>query len=783
MTVAPAIHSSSPDDVEAQSVPYRSLSWHLSSDAEVGELLDASHLADDRERSVTLSVPDIHCGGCIAKIEKAVAALESTRWARVNLSTRRLTVRWNDQDPPPKVISALEGLGYRAHIMAPDEIDESDGTRSSLVRALAVAGFASGNIMLLSVSVWSGAADQARDLFHVISAVIAIPAIAYSGRVFFVSAWRALRHRHANMDVPISIGVLLACAMSVFDTAQGREHAYFDAAVMLLFFLLIGRVLDHETREKARGAVRGLSRLVPRTALVLTKDGAWERVPVADIRIGSIIRVAVGDRVPVDGIVSSGRSTLDRSIVTGESQPHVAGVGASVQSGVLNLSSDLEVEATADEAGSFLAAMKHLVETAETARPKHTPLSNSVSRFYAPAVHLAALAGFSGWFLYGGDPHQSISIAIAVLIITCPCALGLAAPIIQVVAARRLFELGIMVKDAAALERLADVDTVVFDKTGTLTTGDLSIIDQDGHDPTHLALAKAMAKQSRHPHARALVRPDSRTNDEFQNLAAFEQAWEHPGDGLEARSGDDIYRLGRIEWACDASCVVDGEAGAPRTALSRNGECMAVFKFDDRLRTGAESAMAGLIDKGMEVQILSGDIGSSVETVANRLGGVEFQADKRPAEKTAHIEALGEVGRKTLFVGDGLNDAPALRAAHVSMAPSSAADIGRNAADIVFLRDDLEAVGLALEIARRAARMTRQNLTFAVLYNLLALPIALAGLVTPLIAALAMSGSSIIVVLNALRLNPPGRGKPEVRGKPGDRARLETFVDLGGAAR
>lgn len=777
MALASLTSTRNPDPIEGEASAYQNFAGHVPSSAEAGELLDASQTAGDQERSVTLSVPDIHCGACIAKIEKAVIGLEGVARARVNLSTKRLTVHWKDENAPPKVISTLGMLGYRAHAMDADEHDGADETRALLIRALAVAGFASGNIMLLSVSVWSGAAAETRDLFHLISGAIALPAIAYSGRVFFTSAWRALRHGHANMDVPISVGVLLACAMSVLDTAQGREHAYFDAAVMLLFFLLIGRTLDHVMREKARGAVRGLSRLVPRTALILGEDDAWERVPVADIPIGSIIRLPAGERAPVDAVVTRGASTLDRSIVTGESLPQTAVVGAQLQSGVLNVSSELLIEATADEANSFLARMKRMMVTAEAARPDHTQLSNRVSRFYAPTVHLAALAGFSGWFLYAGDLHHSITIAIAVLIITCPCALGLAAPIIQVVAARRLFEIGIIVKDGAALERLAEVDTIVFDKTGTLTSGEMSIIDKSSHDPENLALATAMAGHSNHPHARALVQAAAQMNIGKPESTSIGPVRELPGDGLESWSGNDVYRLGRMGWACDPSSIGEAKIKTPQTVLSRNGDCMAIFRFDDCPRTGAEAAIAGLIGMGLEIQILSGDSLDNVLVIAERLGFSEVFADRRPAEKVRHIQALGENGRKVLFVGDGINDGPALRAAHVSMAPSSASDIGRASADFVFLREDLDAVRQALGVARRAVRMTRQNLTFAVLYNLLALPIALAGFVTPLIAAIAMSGSSIVVVLNALLLNLPDKGRRE------GQTFLSRLFGLGGRAR
>ena len=712
---------------------------------------------------VRLSVPTIHCGGCLRNIERALASLDGVADARANLTTRSVTVCWRDGAPPP-IVETLAAIGYDSHL-GDSNTDAPDKTQTELFRALAVAGFAASNIMLFSVSVWSGAGPELRNLFHLISALIAFPALVYSGRVFYRSAWAALRHGRTNMDVPISIGIALAFAMSLYDTIHGGPYAYFDAAVMLLFFLLIGRTLDHVMRAKVRAAVDDLAKLTARGAMVERADGTRDYLPIGEIRPGMTIVIAAGERVPVDARVLSGTSELDRSLVNGESVPISIAAGAFVEAGTLNLTEPLRAEVTAAAHESFLAEMVRLMAAAEASRSGYRRLADRAARLYAPLVHSAALLTFLGWAFATGDVHRAVTLAVSVLIITCPCALGLAVPIVQVVAARRLFEHGIMVKDGAGLERMSEADTVVFDKTGTLTLGRLALRDFDQTDTGALALAAALAAQSRHPHSLALVAAHAARGKRDVHV---EDVREIPGQGLEARSGTALVRLGRADWALRDPRTVSIPSGYPCSILSRDGQLVAVFAFHERLRPGAREAVVALKDRGVAVEILSGDHAPVVEGVANDLGVARFEASIRPGDKVARLKALAAANRKALMVGDGLNDAPALAAAHVSMAPSGAVDVGRNAADFVFVRDSLEAVPIAIAIARRARRLIRQNFILAIVYNAIALPFAVAGLVTPLAAALAMSASSLIVVANGMRLNggmlPAGK-RPERNGQ------------------
>jgi len=718
----------------------------------------------DGTRQVELSVPAVHCGACIQAVESALSRLDGVLGARVNLSTRRVSVRFADGRLPP-IVETLAGLGYPPHLFD-DAQGEKDGTLTELIRAVAISGFAAGNIMLLSVSVWSGAEGATRDLFHWVSALIALPALAFAGRIYYRSAWSALRHGRMNMDVPIAIGISLAYGMSVYETITHGPHAYFDAAVSLLFFLLIGRTLDHVMRDKARAAVLGLAKLAPRGAIVLSADGSREYRQVSDIEPGMRVLVAAGERVPVDARVERGASDIDCSLVTGESQPQAVAPGAMVRAGTLNLTGALTIEATARAADSFLAEMLRMMEAAEGGRARYRRIADRVSALYAPVVHLTAFATFLGWMAVDGDWHRAIIVAIAVLIITCPCALGLAVPIVQVVAARRLFERGVMVRDGSAMERLAQANAAVFDKTGTLTVGRPRLINAGEIAADVLGIAAALAGHSRHPLSQAIVAQGEGGTPSL----SFEEIIEHPGYGIDGQAGGATWRLGREGWARGVQALV--AAPHSNAVLTRNGEVVATFLFEDTLREGAANIVAELHAAGIDVEMLSGDSEAACREVAMAVGIDRYGANLLPAGKVARIGAISASGRKVLMVGDGLNDAPALGAAHVSMAPATAADIGRNAADFVFLRESLDAVPLAIGVSRRAGRLIRQNIALAIVYNAVAVPIAILGHVTPLIAAVAMSASSVLVIANALRLQGGGtEAKPTLPMNVGGAAR------------
>jgi Cu2+-exporting ATPase len=703
-----------------------------------------------------LIVADMHCAGCMGKIEKGLGSMPGVTYARTNLSTRRVVVRWQGKAfTSEDIVGALEGIGFGAVPFNPGLVASADETmRKRLLRSMAVAGFAAANVMLLSVSVWSGASGDmepaTRDLFHWLSALIALPTIAYSGQPFFVSALRALKVRSLNMDVPISLAVLLAAAMSLFETVRGGEEVYFDASVTLLFFLLIGRYLDLSMRARACSAAQNLLGLRASAAMKIEPDGERVQVPVEALRLGMRVAVAAGTRVPVDGIVSAGASDVDMSLVTGESLPLSARVGTEVFAGTLNMSGPLEIDVTKEDDDTLLAEIVRLMEAAEQGRAGFVQLADRVAQFYAPAVHILAVAAFALWMVLGAGWHEALMIAIAVLIVTCPCALALAVPVVQVVASGHLMRLGVLVKSADGLERLADVTHVVFDKTGTLTLGEPHLVAGRVSPEKYLIAGASLARDSRHPLAKALVR-EARGCD----LRAATQVSEIAGSGMEGIVEGRRVRLGRAGYVNPATDEQGAEEGA-RIWVSIEGEGAHCFRFQDELRPDGALVTGALTKKGLGLTLLSGDVETEAARIAEVLHIEDVRADQRPADKIKVLEELATGGKKTLMVGDGLNDAPALKAASVSMSPSSASDVAQVAADFIFQGKSLAPVLEAIEVARMSRRLVLQNFGLAALYNSIAIPLAFAGLITPLIAAIAMSSSSILVTLNALRLSAKG---------------------------
>jgi len=695
------------------------------------------------------TVPELRCAGCISKLEAGLAMLPGVILARVNFTQNRVRIDHLPELSDDVLQGAIARIGFAAHVFIASDVSAGPGAESRrLARALAVAGFAAMNVMLLSVSVWSGAGGVTRDMFHWLSALIALPSVAYAGRPFFASAWAALRQRRTNMDVPISIGVLLTCAVSLYETATGGAHAYFDGAVMLLFFLLAGRLLDSVMRAKAADSVAALMRATPNEASVLAPDGAIRRRGIEALAPGRRILVAAGERIAADGCVEIGQSSVDCALVTGESLPENAEPGTQVLAGTINLDAPLTIKITATGDATVIAEIGRLIEAATQARSRYVRIADRASRLYAPAVHALALLSLIGWMIAGAGWHESILIAVSVLIITCPCALGLAVPVAQVVASGALMRAGIIVKDGSALERLAGADRVVLDKTGTLTLGRPQVVGNPDFSGPDAATALALAQASRHPLSQALA---SWLQGRGVVAATVTDIHELPGTGMAGQQGGKAVRLGKRDAAGDTA-ITD----LLSVDYVREG-CRAItVHFEDALRADAPDALARLATQGLVPSILSGDCAPVVARIA-RVLSIPARAALSPQDKIARVQAMQHDGHHVLMVGDGLNDGPALKAADVSMAPASASNVGQAAADLVFMGDRLVPVPIAVSAARRTMRVVRQNFVMAIGYNVIAVPLAIMGQVTPLVAALAMSGSSLIVVANALRLRTAAR--------------------------
>ncbi len=705
----------------------------------------------DGSNELILAVDGLQCGACIWLIESVLAREPGLERGRVNMTTRRLSLSWHGAPAQgEQFVQAVERLGYRLVPFDPAALRAArDETGRALLRALAVAGFAAGNVMLMSIGIWAGEAGgllhdmgpATRDLLHWVSALIAMPAIAYAGRPFFASAFAALRHARTNMDVPISLGVILVTAMSLLQTMQGGEHTYFDSAVTLLLFLLIGRVLDHRARGQARSTAEQLLALRATDVAVLLPNGTTQRRSQHTVEVGDHVLVGAGERLGVDGVVERGQSSLDASLVTGESLPVAAAPGTQVFAGTLNLGQPLTLRVTATGTATLLAECVRLIEAAEARHSRFVALADRVARRYAPAVHLTALLTFLWWYcVAGATGGQALLIAAAVLIITCPCALALAVPVVQVIATGELFRSGVLLKSATALERLADVDTIVFDKTGTLTEPAPLLARDAALDKSALRVAASLAASSRHPLARALVAAAG-------PVAVADAVIEHPGEGLQA--GD--TRLGSAAFCRVPEPGVPPGAG-PALWLTRPGLAPVRFEFQETLREDAAETVSRLRALGMDVRLLSGDRCRAVAPIADALGIETWQAECPPTRKAVAIEALRAEGRKVLMVGDGLNDSPSLAAASISASPANAADISQTVADMVFQGRHLAPVATAIAMARRARAVMRQNLALSIGYNALMVPLAVAGFVTPWLAAAAMSSSSLLVMANSCRL-------------------------------
>jgi Cu2+-exporting ATPase len=714
-------------------------------------LAAAPELADDLSRylrrsgdlaRIEIAVRGARCANCIAKIERGVCALPGVDEARLNLSTGKLSVAWRgDAGLARKIVERVKALGYDAFPFEAAEVaDERQSERRNLLRRLAVAGFATVFVMGLTDAVWYGGdmSAETRDVFFWLAAAVSLPATLYAAMPFFASAAKSIAHRQTNMDVPIGAAILLSLGLSLYQTFVHQRHTYFDAAIMLTFLLLIGRYLDSSLRDRAKDAARHLLALQSVLSRRIKPNGDLETIPAGDLAVDDRILLAAGERTAVDGILEDG-TDADLSLVTGESVPVTVSRGAMLRAGSVVVGKPCVLRAAARVEDSLVADLARLLEAGQQTRNLYVRLADRAARAYVPFVVMASIAVFALWTVAGAPLTASITNAVTILIITCPCALGLAVPAVQIVATGRLFERGLFVKSGDALERLAKVDIAVFDKTGTLTLGTPELLDADVSIDT-LAAAAKLARASRHPLARALAKAAGEG-------PVASDVHEEAGLGLETQVDGVVQRLGSAAW-----CGAQEVSHAGKIWFRKGDEPATRFSFSDGIRPDTAETVKALQALGIGVEMLTGDASGPASDLAKQAGIERWQARVTPLEKAARIAALKAQGHYVLMIGDGINDAGALAAAHVSIAPGSAADVSQLAADMVLRGDVLLPIAEAVAVARKARRLVLENFVLAGLYNLVAIPIAALGLVTPLIAAALMASSSLLVTLNALRL-------------------------------
>tara|TARA_R110002126_G_scaffold274335_2_gene419291 strand:+ start:7923 stop:10118 length:2196 start_codon:yes stop_codon:yes gene_type:complete len=704
----------------------------------------------DGQNTLDVLISGVHCALCIQKIESTLKEQDRVTAVRLNFSTGRLNIIWHGDIALANIfVQKVEQLGYGVMPY------HSDGEKNSyekeskfLLLCMGVAGFAMGNLMLLSVGLWATNSETmgfaTRELMHWVSALIAIPTILFSGRPFFRSAWQVLRIKQTNMDVPISLALILATGMSIFETLDHGEHVYFDSAVMLMFFLLVGRTLDLRARRNARSAATDLMQSLSGFANVV--EGAnIRRVLIRDLKQGMDIHVAAGEKIPVDGIIKEGQSTIDTSLITGETLPRETQKGAQAFAGTINQDAPLVISVSKAAENSLLADIVRLMEKAEQGQAQYVRLADKAAQLYTPAVHSLAALSFLLWFFVWGAPWQdALLISVTVLIITCPCALGLAVPVVQVLATGQLMKRGILVKSGDALERLAHINTVFLDKTGTLTRGKPLLIGT--YEQSALQRGASLAAQSHHPLSQAL-----RAAYQGESLS-LDNIKEHAGKGMEGQYQDMHLRLGSRAWCGDQEQHSTPYKHASELWLNINDKPECCFYFSDQEKPDAQETIATLKRDSLKVALLSGDLKDIVTDAAVSLGIEQYYGEQTPKDKHDILESYKQKGDRILMVGDGLNDAPVLAAADISMAPGSAVDMAQNAADIIFMGELLSPVSDAYHTACKTQKLVKQNFALAIAYNCIAVPLAFAGLVTPMIAAIAMSGSSLLVIANSYRL-------------------------------
>jgi Cu2+-exporting ATPase len=696
-------------------------------------------------RSITLVVEGIRCAACAWLIERALAREPGVTTVSVNAASARLAIEWHPATPLSHLVELLARLGYRAHCPSRADARDAANERRSSLKRLAVAGLGAMQAMMLSEALYFGTDELStatRDFFRWVTFLVATPVVFYAGWPFLAGAWRQLRLRAPGMDLLVAVSVLLAWGASILEMFRGGEAVYFDAAVMFIFFLLVARHIETEARRRAMAALEVLARAQPELAQRLDGAGAAMTVAVDEVMPGDRLRVRVGEALPVDGELMDAAAEVDESFITGESRAVTHAAGDLLLAGSIVLGSPVEIRATRRASESTLARLAELAARAQASKPRVARLADQVAqRFVVIMLAVAALVGLA-W--YALDAARALPATLAVLAATCPCALALAVPAAVAAAHSAFARQGALVLDADAIEALARVDTVVFDKTGTLTTGQprlSGVAVSRGSRGEALAVAAALERGMRHPLAAAFgAHDDGRLVTGARAIA---------GQGIEGEIGGFRRRIGTRSFAT-------GEAGDDEGVWLGNGrQAIACFDFADAVRPGASGALAALANGGLTLELLSGDSPARVSSLAAELGIRRQLARSTPSGKLEHVAKLRNTGHRVAMVGDGVNDAAVLAAADVGIALADGAALAQASAAIVVAGRDLERLPRLFDTARRARRVMRQNLGWAIAYNAVALPLAALGFVPPWLASLGMAASSLVVTLNALRLARP----------------------------
>ena len=714
---------------------------------------------DDGHLETALNINNIRCGGCVQRCEQGLhKAQPAVQDFQINLTTRRAVVIWDPQQTQlSAILQSLADIGYPAYPYDREQQEsQHKKERHTMLKRLAVAGFGMMQVMMFAVALYAGDFQDMetgiRDFIRWMSLLIAIPVVLYAAQPFFRNAWAGLKRGQPGMDVPVALAIGGAFLASCHATISGSGEVYFDSVSMFTFLLLLGRFLEMSVRAKAAAACEDLAQLLPVSATRLD-GGQQTAVPIAELKRGDIVLVRPGETIPADGRVMSGLSSVNEAMLSGESLPQSKSEHDRVIGGTVNLESPLTIAIESIGPDTVLSAMTRLLNRAQLEKPRLARLADRVASWFVIALLVVAAGVFLWWWQIA--PERAFWVTLAVLVVTCPCALSLATPAALTAATGALTRLGVLTTRGHALETLARVNHIVFDKTGTLTYGKLRleeiVLSNSRLDTQHcLAIAAALEAQSEHPIAKALLK--AADSSDCASLSA-EQIKATPGQGVEGAIAGQRYRIGRLGFIAPDNTLEINTDGSTLVALGDAHELLAVFKLSDEIRPQAAQTIADLRDLGVRVNILSGDGPAAVSKAAHALGISDYGWSLTPEEKLQRVQALQDKGAILAMVGDGVNDSLVLARAQISIAMGSGTDIARSNADMVLMSEQLSHVHTSIVTARRTLKIIRQNLTWALGYNAIALPLAAAGVIAPWMAAIGMSASSLIVVLNALRLS------------------------------
>jgi Cu2+-exporting ATPase len=709
-------------------------------------------------KKLHLLIEGMHCGSCVWLIESSVRKFPEVTSANINLSTKRLVITWEgDAGLANNYAKHIMELGYKVVPFTPDQMEEQalQEERNLLIK-VGVSGLASVAMMMMLWGVWAGNFDHSmghytRFITHVFAAIIALPAIVYTSWPFMKSAYYALLAGRTNMDTPIAIGIITTTLMSVYQVITQQHYTYFDAAISLIFFLLVGRFLDLKTRNKARGYATNLLLSQPKV-ITLCHENQMILVPLKAAKIGDVAFIAVGEKIPADGVITEGSTQVDNSLISGESIPIEMSIGHKVIAGTLNIGSPIKIRIEALGEATTLGEIIKLVEIAGQSKAQYVRIADQLARYFTPIVLILGTFTFLWWYYIAGTTFSvALNHAIALIIVTCPCALGLAVPAVMVAASSALMKQGIMPKTPDVLEKLAQIKAVAFDKTGTLTEGEPICSNLDTMSPHQLAVAYALASSSKHPLSKALCR--ALQNHETLPKLTTTGVKEISGQGVAGKLDGHNIAIGSRRFCGPKTQNAQRHIDSTMLEmwLTIENQDPVCFLFTDQIKEDAIDVVRELATKfNLELQIISGDQAHIVAQIADAVNIDNWQAEQTPTQK---YKLLANAGRKTLMVGDGLNDAAALEAAFVSMSPTSSLEIAQTRSDIIFHGKKLYPIITTYKTALLAQKLIKQNFALSLFYNLISVPMAMLGMLNPIVAAILMSSSSIMVVLNALRAN------------------------------